>query len=526
MNNRRKMALIYAVVCCWFLANMGVMAKAPEVIRVGLESVYKDQSEILLKSEGNMTIGYMDGVDWSLEGILPAYAVTVRPVSGVYYSDGLYYSSYNDAQAVLNMYGGDAIIVYTSEGDYEIYTTELSDGGVPVVVSQAAYGVYNQSGQCLLISDNTQRPLAFQGAYYQYDFPTTGVGSSRIYRGAVEIVKGQARGLTVVSVVPMEEYLYSVVGGEMVASWHEEALKAQAVAARGIATFQYKRHLAKGYNVVDTTVTQVYKGIGAEHPRTIAAVEATRGEIATYNGSVAETLYYSTSGGYTEDPYYVWGNKVPYLKAVPDAYEVEPEMKPWSRKITLGEVEKCVRAKGGNIGTVIGVKLVSRTPSGRVDHMEILGTNGNYSVKNEDVRTFFGSTNEGSLKSRMFQFTPYNSDGGQISASGQTCHVVSAEGVYEVAVDGITMTDGVTAVMPEELIFVQGMAQSDVIEVGQANESGIQIENAVVYSDFTVYGKGFGHGVGMSQSGAKGMAEAGFTYDEIIRYYYPGVRIE
>lgn len=518
--------VLYAMLCYWVVASISVFAKAPETIRVGLESVYKDQNEIVLKSEGNMTIGHLEGNNWSMEGILPAYTISIKPVTGSYYSEGLYFQSYEDAQDALSMYDVDAVVAYTPEGDYDIYTTQITDQSVPVLVSNNAYGVYDEFGQVLLMCDNVQRPLAFQGAYYQYDFPVTGVGSSRMYRGVVEIVKGQSRGFTPVSVVPMEAYLYSVVGGEMVASWHEEALKAQAVAARGIATFQYKRHLSKGYNVVDTTTTQVYKGIGAEHPRTIAAVEATRGEIATYNGSVAETLYYSTSGGYTEDPYYVWGNKVPYLKAVPDPYEVEPEMKPWSRKITLSDVQKCVRAKGGNIGTVVGVKLVSRTPSGRVDHMDILGTSGTYAVKNEDVRTFFSSTSEGSLKSRMFRFTPYGNEDELGSAPTQTLHVVSANGVYEANVDDLAMTDGTITVAPEELLFVQGAEQSDIIELGATSESGVQVTNEVVHSDFTIYGKGFGHGVGMSQSGAKGMAEAGFTYDEIIQYYYPGVRIE
>lgn len=523
---KQKMLLVCLVLCCWFLGTIGIFAKAPETIRVGLESVYKDQSEILLKSEGNMTIGFYDGMSWSLEGILPASSLTIRPVSESYYSDGLYYTTYGDAEFALSMYGEDAVIGYTPEGDYGIYTTQMEVVSVPVFTSGDAYAVYDQAGKCILICDNTVQPLAFQGSFYQYSFPVTGVGSSRIYRGAIEIVKGQSRGLTPVSVVGMEDYLYSVVGGEMVASWHEEALKAQAVAARGIATFQYKRHLAKGYNVVDSTVTQVYKGIGAEHPRTIAAVEATRGEIATYNGNIAETLYYSTSGGYTEDPYYVWGNKVPYLQAVPDPYEVEPEMKPWSRKITLSEVEQCVRAKGGNIGSVIGVKLVSRTPSGRVNQMEILGTNGTYSVKNEDVRTFFGPTKEGSLRSRMFQFIPYGGESGNNSGAGsEAIYVMSATGMSQVDLADLMITDGMTSISPPELLFVQGKDQSDIIERGGQTGSA-QIENAVVYSDFMIYGKGFGHGVGMSQSGAKGMADAGFTYDEIITYYYPGVIIE
>ncbi|MGL4345900.1 MAG: SpoIID/LytB domain-containing protein [Cellulosilyticaceae bacterium] len=525
MKVREKLKFLAIIMCCFVMGYSSLLAKAPELIRVGLESVYKDQSEIKLSSKGNMKIGFWDNGRLREEGKLDAPNITIRPVNSSYYTLGDYYDSFQEANNALGLYGQGAVIAYTEEGDYGIYMTQLEEGVMPVFTGSSAYEVYNDFNELILVCDNTTRPLVFQGEDYQYSYPITGVGATRQYRGAIEIVKGQYKGLTPVSLVGMEEYLYSVVGGEMVASWHEEALKAQAVTARGIATFQYKRHLAKGYNVTDSTVTQVYKGISAEHPRTIAAVEATRGEIATYNGNVAETLYYSTSGGYTEDPVYVWGNTVPYLKAVPDTYEVEPEMKPWSRKITLAEVEQCVKAKGGNVGTVTGVELVSRTPSGRVNEMNILGTMGTYTVKNEDVRTFFSSSKEGSLRSRMFQFIPYGQENTGGGSSQQNVSVITSSGMATADLALMKVTDGVVTTTLPSLVFASGATNNTILEKDAKGQS-VQTDKSAVYSDFTVYGKGFGHGVGMSQSGAKGMANAGFTYDEIIKYYYPGVIIE
>ncbi|MEG0580346.1 MAG: SpoIID/LytB domain-containing protein, partial [Niameybacter sp.] len=353
-----------------------------------------------IASEDALEVGYFDGDKWIREGELLASQIDVTLAKQTYYSYDDSYSELEDAYDALKDCDDEAVVAYIEPGEYMIYTTDAYEGDAKVSTNANRITVADSAGEVILVSENTTSPLGFQGEYNKYDFPATGVGASRIYRGVVEIVKGQYKGITAVNRVDMEDYLYGVVPCEMAASWHEEALKAQSVAARSMATFQYTRFLARGYNLVDTTSSQVYRGITSESPKTTAAVDATSGEIATYNGKVAETVYSASSGGYTADPKYVWGNSVDYLKAKPDTYESKADHVPWTRTITTKELEACVADDGKNIGKVEGIRIESFTSSGRVKDLTILGTKGEYTVSKEDTRTFFGASNEGSLKSR------------------------------------------------------------------------------------------------------------------------------
>lgn len=534
-----KIKMIVGVIA--FAIPMMIQGKTPESIRIGLESVYKDAAVIQIKSEEPLAIGYFEGEKWIKEGYLEASDVNVSLDSEAYYSYKEVYNDFEDASDALEVYDSQAVVAYIEPGMYKIYTTDDFAGDEQVSSNGKRIVVKDTKGEVLLVSENEEQPLGFRGGYGAYDFPATGVGSSRLYRGVIEVVKGQSKGLTAVNQVNMEEYLYGVVPCEVSASWHKEALKAQAVAARSMATFQYSRFLSRGYNLVDTTTSQVYRGITSEHINTTQAVDATRGEVATYNGKVAETVYSASSGGYTADAKYVWGNSVPYLVAKPDPYEVDHV--PWTRKITLKEIERCVANAGKNIGTVEGVRIDEYSQSGRVNSLTILGTKGEYTVTKENTRTFFSGTNDGSLKSRMYQFTPYTQtpgSGGNITikpgTSSSEVTLLTSEGSVKLDLEGLWMETEDTYSKIRDAVYIQTdkeLINSDEIISSSGstttNTGGTYVpkgEGMTVYGDLTIYGYGYGHGVGMSQYGAKGMAEAGFTYDEIITYYYEGVEIQ
>lgn len=526
-----------------------IYAKSPDSIRIGLESVYKDAYTIQIKSESPLAVGYFDEERWIQEGYLESEEINVTLANQIYYSYDEVYSDLEEAYAVLDAYDSEAVVAYVEPGEYKIYTTDDFEAQTKVHTNNNRIQIADSYGEILLISENNNSPLGFRGSYNTYDFPATGVGNSRIYRGVIEVVKGQYKGLTAVNQVDMEDYLYGVVPCEMSASWHGEALKAQAVAARSMATFQYNRFLSRGYNLVDTTTSQVYRGITAEDSRSNAAVDATSGEIATYNGKVAETVYSASSGGYTADSQYVWGNAVPYLKAKPDPYESAANHVPWTRTITTKELEKCVANQGQNIGTVKGVRIEGYTTSGRAKALTILGTNGEYTVKNEATRTFFSGSNEGSLKSRMYKFTPYD-EGNQVTPpviqkpsqpeSSNKVNILTSDGAVTLDLEGLWIESDATFSKVEGEVYIQdqdSVTSSIELGIGDAadntdrdldfKEDSITSEDATtVYGDITLYGMGYGHGVGMSQYGAKGMAEAGFDYEDIIMYYYDGVIIE
>lgn len=143
--------------------------------------------------------------------------------------------------------------------------------------------------------------------------------SKRTYRGNLEL-SNLSGSLAVINVVPLEQYLYAVVGGEVSSSWPEEALKAQAVAARSYALSQGNRFDVA--NVVDTTLSQVYNGIGSEAPSIIKAVDTTAGEVLMSGGKVVEAVFSSNSGGMTADPSEVWANGGDVFASVPSVEDV------------------------------------------------------------------------------------------------------------------------------------------------------------------------------------------------------------
>jgi stage II sporulation protein D len=149
----------------------------------------------------------------------------------------------------------------------------------------------------------------------------------RSYRGkiAVDVVDGLLRAIDVVG---LEQYLYGVVPAEMPSTWPAEALKAQAVAARSYALAT--RRVAAPFDAYADSRSQVYLGVSHESPATSAAIDATKGQVATYAGKVATTYFFSSSGGETESISDAWGAPaLPYLVAVPDPWDVLSPYHDW-----------------------------------------------------------------------------------------------------------------------------------------------------------------------------------------------------
>ena len=274
----------------------------------------------------------------------------------------------------------------------------------------------------------------------------------RRYRGALEL-RHKSGGLTAVNIVPVDDYLRSVVPEEMPTDWPAEALKAQSVAARSFSLASRGRHASEGYDLCTTTHCQLYTGTAAEKTASTAAVRATRGEVLTYGGKPIEALFHTDSGGMTENSEDVWGSHVPYLRAVRDA---QTKSLPWTKTITRADLERKLAAKGHDIGKVrsialsplaIGRAAKDRIASGRVKTMTVTGTKGTATLSGTTWRSLLG------LKSTLF--------------------------------DAKLTKDAVT---------------------------------------FTGYGSG--HGLGISQWGAKRLAETGKSYADILHHYYTGTTLQ
>lgn len=223
----------------------------------------------------------------------------------------------------------------------------------------------------------------------------------RRYRGALEL-RHKGGGLTAVNIVPVDDYLRSVVPEEMPVDWPAEAIKAQSVAARSFALASRGRHASEGYDLCTTTHCQLYTGTAAEKAVSNAAIKATRGEVLTYGGKPIEALFHTDSGGMTENSEDVWGSHVPYLRAAKDT---PAKTMPWTKTISRADLERKLAAKGHDIGKVrsialsplaIGRAAKDRTASGRVKTMTVKGTKGTATLSGTTWRSLLG------LKSTLF----------------------------------------------------------------------------------------------------------------------------
>lgn len=215
----------------------------------------------------------------------------------------------------------------------------------------------------------------------------------RWFRGRILVVPTD-KGLTAVNWVDLEEYLYSVIGGEMDSRWPDEALKAQAIAARTYALYErQKQRKNPVYDLGDSPDRwQIYKGVSSESSRTYNAVDSTAGQVLTYQNQIILSVFHACSGGHTENVEDVWGNTLPYLRAVPDFDQNIKECN-WIKTFTPQEISS--RIPG--VGNVKSINIESLSPFKSVKSLRIIGHKGTKILEGEQVRT--------ALKLRSTRFT-------------------------------------------------------------------------------------------------------------------------
>ena len=221
--------------------------------------------------------------------------------------------------------------------------------------------------------------------------PNVFVKGKGTYHGSLE-VRTSSNGLDAINVVELEDYVRGVVAKESPASWPIEALKAQAVAARsyGISTAAHGT-----FDVFDDTRSQAYGGVGAETAKTDQAVAATHLQVVLYRGKVAQTFFFSTSGGHTENNEFSslgFGQPpIPYLRGVDDPYEVDAgsPYEHWKRKFSLGRMSSAIRGLGLR-GKLRNIVVTQRGASPRIVQANLVGSAGTTTVNGPQLATALG----------------------------------------------------------------------------------------------------------------------------------------
>ncbi len=250
----------------------------------------------------------------------------------------------------------------------------------------------------------------------------------------------------IVNELPLEEYVRLVMTQEVPSSFHMEALKAMSVAVRTYTLYQIEKNGDAPFHLTSVISHQVYRGVKRIEDRVEEAVRETRGEVLMFEGDYALTVYHSTCGGRTESSRNVWGKGLPYLESVKCGYcQSSPRFR-WSYVVRGSEFVSLLKKKGIRDGSLRGVRVISRFPSGRVERLRVSTDVGSVVLKGKELRRLVGYDKIRSL-------------------------------LFDVEFDGSLVK-------------------------------------------FT--GSGYGHGVGLCQYGADGMARSGAGYRDILRHYYSG----
>ena len=406
-----------------------------------------------------------------------------------------YASEYKEEVSVGIKYGANAgnSVTVSASGGLNVYDAVY---GTVLYTAQPSEDVFIEMGQTGFASWNKFDASGYTKLSVQAASGGTIVCDGVEYRGYIFLEKRANDELLVINYVGIDEYVSSVLGKEMSYTWPKEALKAQAVCARNFVLTRGNAHKEYGFDVCTTTHCQVYGGVKSEHGNTRQAVLETKGVVARYNGEIVGLFFFATSGGQTEDVENVWGSKYGYLRSVPDTYE-NPEKASrytWKVEMTRSQIEEKLKNSGVNIGGLTKITIDSVSSTGRVTQMTFHGTDGTYTAKREKCRTILG------LYSQKFSVT---ADGDAIimTTSGPAAYSLYAQGA-----SGVSSISGYAALS------------------GNGTISNISI-NSSASDNYIIDGGGYGHGVGMSQWGARGMAENGFTYEQILHHYFTDIEL-
>ncbi len=219
--------------------------------------------------------------------------------------------------------------------------------------------------------------------------------NGQAYRGTFELAPDDEGDMIIVNEVSTHDYLASVVGSEEPSSWENEALAAQAIAARTYLYTHLNKH--QHYDLEGDTRDQQYDGTMNEDARTLRAVERTAGVIATYRGAPIEALYSASAGGITEDSENVFGNALPYLRSVPSpADEIASTSSwgasswQWTKELSAAQLRAQLERRGIVVGVPTAIQLTAVSPTGRVLAARIVGTSGTQDIGKDRSRFYFG----------------------------------------------------------------------------------------------------------------------------------------
>ncbi len=398
---------------------------------------------------------------------------------------------------LVNYLGNNSSITVVFNGEYTLSNGKKVSVGTETVMSivNNALKLSTSKGQVLLENGTiTATPLKTDSSLAL---------NGRSYYGSFQFVlekdtKNNKLYIRPINKIDIETYLRGVVPQEMPALWTMEALKAQTVAARTYAL----KHINDA-NMVDTIAKQVYGGITGSHSRSDTAVKETEGLVLKYNNTLIDAVFSASNGGKTELNSSVWGgNAVPYFAVEEDAYDFHPSTKekfPWVIQLKQQQVTDKLDLDAADTWWT-SVKEADADQQVLKNMKTWLKTEGYTSDVNK-IKISTISKLELDLKAL--------SAGGRVSKGSVKVEYLLIKADGKTAEKKTLELNGVPASKIRAMVGIDKMP-SYLIDVSE-------LKNGIII----IKGRGNGHGVGLSQYGAKNRAEAGHNYKQILQFYYP-----
>ena len=318
--------------------------------------------------------------------------------------------------------------------------------------------------------------------------------------------------ILVVNILGVEDYLSSVVGSEMPTKWPMEALKAQAIASRTYALKQKGNML---FDIDSTQKNQVYNGLESRTNKTNKAVRSTRSLVLTYKNKLINALFHSSSGGMTENSEDVWENEYPYLSSVKDFDKNNPKLK-WQTRFSNEQLQNLFPIIGG----IKQIEILNITNTGRVKNVKVQGYYGSDQISGVDIRKKLN------LKSTLVRF--------QLIEDNENSKLLSTTKLEDKPITYIVKAgDNLSDiayrfnVKSHEIVTLNNIRDPSIININQILLIPRNLVNvSSTEKILVVSGYGSGHGVGMSQWGAKYLASKGEKAEKILKHFYSGVHIK
>lgn len=499
------------------LENAGYLAFSENM------KIYKLYGELRQATEGELRIGY-DFADFCMEdGKISAILLTREEnmeYIRVLIKSSDYGSDYHDDLIVSA--DSDFVIRYGKE---DAYTEELCKAGDEITLNKNSDYFKNGVDRIKITPTILTGKVNLLNVSRSQGIPA--------YRGTIE-VQCSEQGLVVINEVLLEEYLYSVVPSEMPANYPLEALKAQAICAR---TYAYSHILspgipAVGAHVDDSTGYQVYNNI-TEQNATTTAVKETAGQLLYAEGAPVSTYYYSTSCGFGSEEH-VWRSEtapeLPYLSATSlsrEAMDAELAGTEHSSIYTAETLkEEAMFAQFLDFPTETHFEEDESWYRWRydvtdMDSEKILSAlKARYAVNNQFVLTLDDGKYISAPVEKLGEIKSISVAKRGAGGVAEELVIEGEHATYKVITElfiRYVLCDGQTKVRRQDgsLVEMTSLLPSGYFVITPIFEDG-EMEG------YSLYGGGFGHGVGMSQNGAKNMANAGYTAEQILTFFYKG----